>query len=397
MNELINSFEILLKSLEKSRVGIYSIDTLINEISNTIQLLKSYEFIYIPFLGLCNSGKSTLINGIIGKDILPFNLYECTKRGIIIKYNNSDDIIIRKAYLKEIKSFQKTFYYFEPDNIIGKGIDQVKETLISLNYEFTDNIEDFFYIIYTKIKLFDDLGLDDYQKNMIHLIDFPRFYYNFEKDINNKVIEKVISISNFFIFVVKEFDIKDHVLRIYINKIFTQVSKQKQKSTSQIAKSILFVINNFSSINITDKDIDEAKLNIQSVINYYYLDIDSINVCFLNARDYSEYCYHLNLFFNLKNLFAKKFKNFSFINNSIYINPELSRYERNKTFCLYFYKFLRDEANLLGFEFRLSNQKSDENVSKEIDEIFNEFSKLNNFGNDSKYKDRFIKLISFIR
>ena len=116
-----------------------------------IQYLKSYQFIYIPFLGPSNSGKSTLINGIIGQDILPTNKNKFSKRGIIIRYSCSDEIIIRKAYLKEIKSFQKAFYYFEPDNIIGKGIDQVKETLNSLNYDFTDNIEDYFYFISTKI------------------------------------------------------------------------------------------------------------------------------------------------------------------------------------------------------------------------------------------------------
>lgn len=33
----------------------------------------------------------------------------------------------------------------------------------------------------------------------------------------------------------------------------------------------------------------------------------------------------------------------------------------------------------------------------EIDEIFDQFSEINNFGNDSKNKDIIIKLISFMR
>ena len=89
------------------------------------------------------------------------------------------------------------------------------------------------------------------------------------------------------------------------------------KPTSQIAKSSLFVINNNSSINITDKDIDKAKLDISDMI--YNLDIDSINLCFFNARYYSIYCYHLDLFFNLKSLFENKFKNFSSYNRILFL------------------------------------------------------------------------------
>jgi ribosome biogenesis GTPase A len=180
MKEIIYSLYIFLQSFKESKFDKNLTNNIIDEVSNIIQILKSYGFIYIPFLGLHNSGKSTLINGIIGKDILPTGLERGTKSVIIIRYNNSDETIIRKAYLKKKNYFEKDFYYFELDEIIGKGIDQIKEILNSLN---NDNIDDCFYCISTKIKLFDDLGLDDYQKNMIHLIDFPGYEPNniFEK------------------------------------------------------------------------------------------------------------------------------------------------------------------------------------------------------------------------
>ena len=388
MNEIINSFEILLDSFKNSKININAINNLISEVSNTIQHLKSYEFIYIPFLGPSSSGKSTLINGIIGKDILPTNFGGCTKRGIIIRYSNSDETIIRKAYFKELKSFQKTFYYFEQDNIIGKGIDQVKETLKSLNYDFTDKIDDYFYYISTKIKLFDDMGLDDYQKNMIQLIDFPGFD---PKNILKKEINKFMSIFNFFI-LVYEYEIKDSDSQELLNQIFTQAKKEKTKLPSQFAKSILFVLN--KSKNNTYIDIDKAKQDIQNII--YGLDRDSINICFCNAKYYSEYCSNLNYFFDLKNLFAKELKNYSFYNNFIYINPEKSKCQIYKTFLEYFSKLLIVKIKNIGFIVK-SNQKIDENVKREIDEIFNEFSELNKFGNDSKNKDIIIKLISFMR
>ena len=390
--EIMNSLEILLQIIKESKIDINLINDLINEISLTIQYLKYYEFIYIPFLGPSNSGKTTLINGIIGKDILPTKMGECTKRGIIIKYSNSDEIIIRKANFKELKISQKTFYYFESDNIIGKGISQVKETLNGLNYIFTDKNEDYFYEISTKIKLFDDIGLDDNQKNMIYLIDFPGYG---TKNVSENEINKVMSICNSFIFVVKNSVIKENKTEKILNQIFTQAKEQKKKSSSQYVKSCLFVFNNEEAINPTDNDIMKAKSDIQKIING--LDTDSINLCFFNAKYYSRYCSDLSYFFNLKNTFSNEFKNFSSYNNSIYIFPEMIKSKIYKTFCEYFSKLLIQKIKQLGFKEVDQKQKSDENVKNEIDEIFNELSNSKNFGNGSKFKEKFIKLISFAR
>ena len=389
--EIMNSLDILLQAFKESKIDINEINSLIDEISLTIQYLKNYEFIYIPFLGPSNSGKSTLINGIIGKDILPTNMGECTKRGIIIKYSNSDEIIIRKANFKELNIFRKKFYYFEPDNIIGKGIKQVKETLNSLNFDFSNKKEDYFYYISTKIKLFDDIGLDEQQKNMIYLIDFPGYG---TKNVSENEINKVMSICNSFIFVVKNSVIKENKTQKILNQIFTQAKEQKKKSSSQYAKSCLFVFNNEQEINPTDRDIDIAKSDIQNIING--LEKDSINLCFFNAKYYSSYCSNLNYFFNLKTLFSNEFKNFSYYNNSGYIDPIMININKYKTFCDYFLSLIRQKIKKLGFK-SITSQNDDEKVKNEIDEIFNEYSKLKNFNNDDKNKDIFIKLISFVR
>ena len=137
------------------------INNLMQDISYTIESLKNYNSIFIPFLGEINSGKSTILNGIIGEDILPTGLKQCTKRGIIIKYTNKETII-GKAYLKKEIIKNQVKYYFDYDNeIIGIGLEQVKDTLKGLDYEFNKKEEDSFYYIKTKIKLFDELGLDN--------------------------------------------------------------------------------------------------------------------------------------------------------------------------------------------------------------------------------------------
>ena len=131
--------------------------------------MKIYNYNFIPFLGPSNAGKTALINGIIGLDILPTDLKECTKKGIIIRYcNNSyDEMKIYKANFIEEKILDKTYCYLNIGNTIGKGVKQVSEILKGLNYEYTDNEEDYFYYISTKIKLLDEMGLNDNIKNNI--------------------------------------------------------------------------------------------------------------------------------------------------------------------------------------------------------------------------------------
>lgn len=79
------------------------IDSLINLDQNNIPLnnLKDYfdsltYFIYnyrkirIPLIGGYSTGKSSFLNNMLGKDILPFDINRCTNRGIILRHNNKN-------------------------------------------------------------------------------------------------------------------------------------------------------------------------------------------------------------------------------------------------------------------------------------------------------------------
>ena len=387
--KLINSLEILYNSFKESKIDIIEINDLVNEILKTITYLKNSDIIHIPFLGPSNSGKTTLINGIIGKNILPIDMNECTKRGIIIKYSYNDEITIRKANFKEETIFGNKFYHFEPDNIIGKGIDQVQETLNGLNYDFPNKKEDFFYYITTKIKLFDDLGFDDNYKNSIYLIDFPGYGTNniFEKEIYNKIM----SICNCFIFVVRNSIIKEKKTQKILNSLFIQAKEQKKKSSSQFSNSCLFIFNNDKSQNMTKSDLELAKQDIKEIING--IDINNIKACFINAKYYSNFCSIMDYFFNLNNSLKKEFEKYNKTKKKIFINPELFKGKIHKSFCDYFKKVLTSKIKAEGFGNKItSSQKKDEKVENEINQIF---ERLNIHGD--KNKDTIIKIISFAR
>ena len=171
--DLINEFESFAIEMKDSKIKDEKINNLINEIAELIKFLKIYNVIFIPFLGPSNAGKSIIINGFIGKDILPTKLNECTKRGILIRYSNSDDISIYKSdFIQKKDIFGKINYWLRSNletDLIGKGEDVVKNTLNNLNCDYNDKEKDSFYYIKTRIKLFDDMGLNDSLKDMIYL------------------------------------------------------------------------------------------------------------------------------------------------------------------------------------------------------------------------------------
>jgi hypothetical protein len=223
------------KKLDQSKFEVTKFKSLINEIKRTIEFLKIYDVILIPFLGASNAGKTTIINGMLGDDILPTDLGECTKRGIIIRYYEGE-MNIKKANFRKDELLNTNYYYFESEkNVIGKGKNQVMEILKGLNYDFTDKEEDSFYYLQTKIKIFDELGFDNSLKKKIYLIDFPGF--GTKNKFENEIYKKVMGISNSFIFTIKNSIIKDNNNQIILNTIFNEAKYQKKVLPSLFIKS----------------------------------------------------------------------------------------------------------------------------------------------------------------
>ena len=297
---IMSNLKSIAKQIKDSQFISNEINNIVNEIYQTIEFLKIYDVIFIPFLGPSNAGKTTIINGIIGEEILPADLNECTKRGIIIRYSNEDEpeTNIRKAVFTEEEFMGRKKYYFEAQDIIAKGLKDVQDTVKGLNYNFTDKEEDSFYYIRTKIKLFDDLGLDNYYKKMIYLIDFPGFGTGniFEK----KLYKKIMSICNSFIFVVRNSVIKENKNKELLEDIFIQARNEKNKLSSGFIKNCLFVFNNDNSQTTSEEDLNSAKQDISELIK---TNIKDINAVFFNAKYYSNYIDNFNFFFKIKNTF----------------------------------------------------------------------------------------------
>ena len=370
---LSNKLNLISDKITKSKIDISKIKSLIEEIIDTREFLKKSNYIFIPFLGPSNAGKTTIINGIIGRDILPTDLNECTKRGIIIRYNDEveDDITISTSHFIQVKYLDKSNYYFNEGQMIGKGLSQVKNTLKRLNYEFTDKEEDSFYYIKTKIKLFDELGLSDSLKKKIYLIDIPG-YGTSNKFLEKDRCKKIINISSSFIFVLKNAVIKENNTKSILGYIFNETKVQKKQIGSGIINSCSFILNNEKSQNTGEEDLIKAKKDIKQIIGYEYeKDQNDMNLCFFNAKYYIDYCNVLTYFSNLEETFENEYNNYKTIKRNRYKYPRLYGSKKSITFLDYLYKQLNDiYKTKFGAKKNLKSQNINNDVKNRINEIY---------------------------
>ena len=394
-NEIIYFFKTFCEEIEKSKIETENFKFLTTKLRIILECLKSLNAIFVPFIGESNSGKTTILNGIIGKEILPSDLNECTKTGIIIKYNNHEKIKIRKTKFIEEKTRDKNYYHFEEGDVIGEGIEQVRDTLNCLNYCYSDN-EDYFYCVETKIKLFDDMGLENSLKKIIYLIDFPGFGTGnkFEK---NNIYNKIMSICNFFVFVVKNTEIKNQQTYNFLSSLFEKAKQEKkQLITAPFTKSCLFVLNNRIEQSTEEKDLILAKKDIQILLNG--IDFNEINACFFNAKFYLNFINFLNYFSSVKSLFEEEKKNFIRKKQNIFNSEN----KENLSIDISFFNYLLSKiSSRVQKEFQITKAPKTQKINKHIEEEYNkiyiELSKSNMNLNDSNNKNKLLKLISYAR
>ena len=367
--EIMDELMKVTKEIENSKFSGPEIKNIMNELYLTIYYLKIYNVIFIPFIGPSNGGKSTIINNIIGEEVLECGAKECTKKGIIIRYkdDNEDDITIRKAnFIEEEFSGLKNYYFAPKKDIITSGLKNVQDIIQGINYDFPDKEENSFYYIKTKIKLFDDLGFDDNLKKMIYLIDFPGFGTG---NIFERILyKKVMSICNTFIFVVRNSIIKEKSKKDILDKLFIQSMRNKEKLPSGFIKSCLFVFNNDREQTTTKNDLDMAKRDIRSIIKR--IPQEDINACFFNAKFYKKYQFNFNFFNNITGTIFYLFNSYLSLNQKMYIDPEKYNGIQYANFGEYLYKTLDDKIR----DLKLTNAKikkiePNKNVEKKVNEI----------------------------
>ncbi len=224
----INDYHEILQQLKQilNKSG-YSFDLIQKKIDENILKLKSEEIV-VSVIGQFKRGKSSVINALLGEDILPISILPLTAIPVFIFYGEQKELYI--------KTRERDFVY--------KNIDEIKKGLFDFATE-KGNPENKKNVL--EIKLFFPSEL---LKNNIIFVDTPGIGSIYAH--NTKSAEDIIPRSDIGVFVVSP------------DPPFTETEMNYFKSILPKIKTSFFVIN--KSDTVSEKDLDEVKNFYSSIL-----------------------------------------------------------------------------------------------------------------------------------
>ena len=335
--------------------------------------------ILIPTIGQYSSGKSSLLNILIGEEYLPTFEGVCTNVGVIIEYTSDKNI----SELYEINLEKSNKYFsFKKTKIICNDKTKIKDTIDKRNKEHRLlKLEDSFLLLKVNIKLFESLK-EEKNREKILLIDFPGLNVLEEKNFfSSDVLGPLINQSDSFIFINSQTINTNDNQKIIVNL----VEKIKNRKVSFSYKNCLFIMNKWDMHKKSDYSLTQAKNDLKEIfqnnhLNDIFEDIDIINC---SAKNYNNFKKKKNDILNferyienLKNNFEEEYeledehdededkndKLYKYIINSIKNNIKnlLSNKEDMKTEENYFEKL---DNILLKDDFKLEDGKKKEIIN----------------------------------
>ncbi len=258
---------------------------LIDETKKYIDFFSSKLSFRIIILGKYSSGKSSLLNSIIGYNlnILQENKNGCTKNIFIVKYcKDIKNISLFKANMKEDL---KNFFLTEELEKITESKENVKNYIIKLNNNIKDtNVLDY-YIVKTPIEALDNMNINEEIKDNLEFVDLPGFGFsnNLEKILNQKIInsaEGIIFVNQNALEEDSNLKMIDIILKLkLINTTFFVNTFESQTSIDSCCKIL--------SKKIQEKNEGENFIDI--IKNNINLGINENMVSILSNKHYKEY------------------------------------------------------------------------------------------------------------
>ena len=371
-----------LKSIEPEHDFIKKI---YNNYQNTIKYVYEEYKYRIMFIGGISAGKSSIINSLIGYnlDLLPKSSDHCTKIIIIIQYtNNQDNIALYKTKFDKHNEYS-SFYFFSKENLITKGIENVRIKLNELNNNIEDLKEIPYYILQTPIEFLDNNISDMNKREEIEFIDLPGI--NSENELlENEFLSKLIKYSELFLFINDKNTIQQDNKEI-IKKFFFIILNEKIIFN---LNSILFIVNQIDLIpeiknkEILNKIIEEFSKEINNLYqeitrndwnNYLkYSKIvkkeEKIRCTFFSSHDFKSYKKRMDCEEMIKSIIneynTKEIKVIMKKLKKDYLNIMESKKDYNPSLIKDFDKNLKKFCGILS-----KNKINEEEISQHLEEI----------------------------
>ena len=380
-------------------------------LNKDFKILKNYilnsNLLFLPVLGVSNSGKSSFINCLLQNDILNCDSKECTRRGVIIRYIEEKN----KISLYSIKfKFEKNetsnkYYYYTKQNLLSNKIEHIKEIIKILNESYPINEEDSFLLLEINIPVLDDLDLKPEIKNNVCFIDFPGHNTNNNLFFDKDIYQNVLKMSSFFIYMNSGKAFKEESNKSLLSKIFREVINIRigDINPQQFIDLCLFVFNKADSLEEKEKNLEGIQEEVKEILGLSK-DFNANISCSL----FSSFIY--NKF--IKQTYSYKINNFNEILERYYIkfkeqldnHQDFIGFEKEENFLNYIItnlsKMIKTDFNgLPTFNDNNDNAQNDIisfEIMKKIDKIIGEFFSKYNLIKDLNYEKNILKISTLL-
>lgn len=350
--------------------------------------------IRISFIGNISVGKSSVLNCIIGDNILPTSEKECTYRGVIIKHKNVDDYYLYGTKLEILGdgSINEYYNFKENKDYYCKGKEEIKSRLKCKNNDKNMDDKDAFIVIQGRLKIFDFIKIDEELINKIEFVDLPGHDRKNNTFNQKKYYNQILQFSNSCIYInePKTIDDEDSVIRIR-----NQYSGDKQKLhpslRNKFINSCLFLLNKLDTLSNKKeqrkKDEEKIKKSIIEIISTVEQNIteENINISFFSGKCFNEFLEYYNMYIyklenNPKEFLSDLYTEYS--NNSW-------SYFKVQTFKDFINKKAEKIEDKLNIE--LEEPKIPPEFNEKLKSAYNELPNLNK--KDKKDQDSIIKTL----
>ena len=309
--------------------------------------------IQIPFNGELSVGKSTILNCIIGEEILPTKETECTSKGIRIRHVEDNDFKLYKAKFE--KNSNNSFICVRNEYPQCFGIKNIKKYLEEINNEKIINNDNAFHILTGKLKIFDLIKLDKELASKIEFIDLPG---NDRKDKSlsyNYFYNKIICNSNVYVSdsrcIDDYFNIKE-IINLY------EEHKMHFDVTQNFFKTCIYLINKSDLLN-DDVNIKDVETLLRENIFKKISQIDN---------NFDKKDIHISFFSGMRFI-----KYLDIMKNYVYLLEKhpgtlvLNLYNENNQKYQYigFEKFVKKKISYIEEFFELDDEDDDEEEEEE--------------------------------
>jgi len=376
---------------------------IVDSLNEDFQVLKNYilnsTLIYIPVIGVSNSGKSSFINCLIQRDILSCNSSECTRRGMVIRYiKDKNRASLYSIKFKSSKNLNQTYYYYTRNKLLTDNIENIKEIINITNESYPKNEEDCFFLLEINIQALDDLNIKPEIKNNICFIDFPGHNTNDNFFFDKNIYQKVLKMCSFFIYINGGKAFKEDANKLLLSKMFSEVisSRKGDISPKEYFNLCLFIFNKVDSLEQKERNFYDVKEDIKEILRLPNNFESNISCSFFSALIFKKFLEKKNEYKteNIIKYLLMKFKSqeedtdddddIFFGNNQEKDLTEFIKINISKS--------IKFDFNQQNFKYNHQNNIFSSNIYKELKEIVEKYYKERNFIKSENYENNLISI-----